>query len=218
MLDDAAARRAIVDTLQRMAALGLARGTAGNASVRAEGGFYVSPTGMDYAALRPEHVVRMRWDGGFDGSVLPSSEWRFHRDVLRERPEFDAVVHTHSPHATAVAVLGHEIPAIHYMVAAAGGVTIPIAGYATFGTAELSQAVVQALRGRRACLMAHHGVLAAHQSIERALALAVTVEEMAELYLRVLPHPPLRVLDDAEMARVLEKFRNYGQQPAADAG
>ncbi|MFO1329544.1 MAG: class II aldolase/adducin family protein [Rubrivivax sp.] len=214
-MDDASARRAIVDTLRRMAALGLARGTAGNASVRAEGGFYVSPTGMDYATLSPDQVVRMHWDGRFEGDVLPSSEWRFHRDVLRERPEFDAIVHTHSPCATAVAVLGHEIPAVHYMVAAAGGSTIPIARYATFGTEELSQAVVQALRGRRACLMAHHGVLAAHHTLERALALAVTVEEMAELYLRVLPHPPLRVLDDDEMARVLEKFRTYGQQRPA---
>lgn len=221
MTRDLAIRRELVETLRRLAELGLNRGTAGNVSVRGEGGdgaadgFYISPTGMGYAGLQPEHVVFVRWDGSFDGDILPSSEWRFHRDVLRERPEFNAVVHTHSPHATAVSVLGHDIPAIHYMVTAAGGNSIRCASYATFGTAELGAAILAALRDRRACLMAHHGMLAAHETLPRALALAVTVEEMAQLYLNVLPHGPLKLLPDDEMARVLEKFRMYGQQPRA---
>lgn len=204
-------RGSLVEALRSLATLGLNKGTAGNASVRGEGGFYVSPTGVGYAGLTPEQIVFVRWDGRHEGELLPSSEWRFHRDVLQARPEFDAIVHTHSPHATAVSVLEHDLPAIHYMVAAAGGPDIRCARYATFGTAELGEAILEALQGRRACLMAHHGVLAAHTSLELALALAVTVEEMAELYLRVLPHPPLKVLPRDEMDRIVEKFKTYGQ-------
>lgn len=211
MSTDIALRTEIVQALQGMAALGLSKGTAGNISVRAERGFYISPTGVAYAGMTPDQIVLVDWDGSFEGGLLPSSEWRFHRDVLQQRPEFNAIVHTHSPHATAVSVLGHDIPAVHYMVAAAGGHSIRCAGYATFGTAELGEAILVALEGRRACLMAHHGVLAAHADLARAMTLAVTVEEMAQLYLQVLPHPPLKVLPDDEMLRVLEKFRSYGQ-------
>jgi len=212
---EARARSAIVQALQRLAALGLNRGTAGNASVRGsgprEGGFFISPTGVGYENLAPEQIVFVHWDGRHEGDWLPSSEWRFHRDVLQARPDINAIVHTHSPHATAVSVLEHDLPAVHYMVAAAGGHDIRCARYATFGTAELGAAVLQAMRGRRACLKAHHGMLAAHADLGRALALAVTVEEMAELYLNVLPHPPLKLLPPDEMARVVEKFETYGQ-------
>jgi L-fuculose-phosphate aldolase len=208
---DLAIRTAIVQALQSLAALGLNRGTAGNIGVRGDGGFYVSPTGMAYAGMRPEQIVFVRWDGSWDGPTRPSSEWQLHRDVLRERPEFNAVVHTHSPHAAAVSVLEHDIPPIHYMIAAAGGRDVRCARYATFGTAELARQVLLALHDRRACLMAHHGLLAAGSTLERALALAVTVEEMAQLYLQVLPHGPLRLLSDDEMQRVVERFRSYGQ-------
>lgn len=217
MGDERRVRRQIVEALQRMAGLGLNRGTAGNISVRAPDGFYISPTGIDYAGMTPDQIVRVRWDGGYDGDIVPSSEWRFHRDVLQARPEFNAVVHTHSVHATAVSILEHDLPAIHYMVATAGGRDIRCARYATFGSAELGAAILVALRDRRACLMAHHGVLAAHTTLERALALAVTVEEMAQLYLQVLPHGPLKVLSDDEMQRALEKFETYGQ-PRRAAG
>ncbi|MBL8342525.1 MAG: class II aldolase/adducin family protein [Rubrivivax sp.] len=214
-------RAAIVRTLQRLAALGLNRGTAGNVSVRGrgdEGGFHISPTGVACEALSPQQIVFVHWDGRHEGALLPSSEWRFHRDVLQARPEFNAIVHTHSPHATAVSVLGHDLPAVHYMVAAAGGHDIRCARYATFGTAELGVAILEALQGRRACLMAHHGVLAAHESLDKALALAVTVEEMAQLYLKVLPHPPLKVLPRDEMDRIVEKFKSYGQPQRGPAG
>lgn len=215
MNDEQEARASIVQVLRELAELGLNRGTAGNASVRGSGaragGFFISPTGVAYRSLTPEQIVFVHWDGRHEGEWLPSSEWRFHRDVLHSRPEFNAIVHTHSPHAAAVSVLGHDLPAIHYMVAMAGGHDIRCARYATFGTAELGTAILEALQGRRACLMAHHGVLAAHTNLERALALAVTVEEMAELYLKVLPHPPLKVLPRDEMDRIVEKFRTYGQ-------
>ena len=124
-------------------------------------------------------------------------------------------MHTHSAHATAVSILEHDIPAIHYMVAAAGGNNIRCASYQTFGSAELGQAVLVALKDRRACLMAHHGVIAAHANLAQAMTLAVTVEEMAQLYLQVLAFGAPKLLSDEEMARVLEKFRTYGQQPRA---
>lgn len=212
MICEASARRSIVDALRRLAQLGLNKGTSGNVSVRCEDGFWVSPTGVAYDRLVPDQVVRMRWDGSHDGAMLPSSEWRMHRDVLQARPEFGAVVHTHSPHATAVSILGHDLPAIHYAIAAAGGHDIRCARYATFGSAELGAAVVQALDGRRACLMAHHGALAAHADLGRAVALAVTVEEIAQWYLQVLPFGPPQVLGLDEMKRVAARFASYGQQ------
>ena len=209
---DLSIRSEIVRALQSMAALGLNKGSSGNISVRADAGFYISPTGLGYADMTPQQIVLLDWDGSYDGDILPSSEWQFHRDILVERPELNAVVHTHAAHATAVSVLGHDIPAIHYMVAAAGGNNIRCARYETFGSAELGPSILLALQGRGACLMAHHGMIAADTSLARAMALAVTVEEMAHLYLQVLAIGEPQVLPDDEMARVLEKFKTYGQQ------
>ncbi len=218
MTEDTALRRELIEACRSMNSLGINRGTAGNISVRHGDGLLISPTGIPYDRLEPGHVVAMRWDGSFDGDVLPSSEWRFHRDILRARPDLNAVVHTHSTHATAVSILGRDIPAIHYAIAAAGGPSIRCAPYAIFGSQALADAVLTALDGRRACLMAHHGVIAAHASIAQALALAVTVESLAQQYLLCLPlgEPPR--LSDAEIAEVLEKFKTYGQQakPALD--
>ncbi|AVO46594.1 L-fuculose-phosphate aldolase [Phreatobacter cathodiphilus] len=218
MSETTALRRELIEACRSMNSLGINRGTAGNISVRHGDGLLISPTGIPYDKLEPQHVVAMRWDGSFDGDVLPSSEWRFHRDILRARPDLNAVVHTHSTHATAVSILGRDIPAIHYAIAAAGGPSIRCAPYAIFGSQELADAVLTALEGRRACLMAHHGVIAAHASIAQALALAVTVESLAQQYLLCLPlgEPPR--LSDTEIAEVLEKFKTYGQQakPALD--
>ena len=196
-----------------MGRLGINTGTSGNISARHGDGFLISPTGTPYDGLRPDQVVAMNWDGSFAGEVLPSSEWRFHRDILRERPDLHAVVHTHSTHATAVSILGRDIPAIHYMIAAAGGASIRCAPYRIFGSQELADAALAALEGRRACLMAHHGVIAAETSIARALSLAVTVEELARQYLLCLPLGEPPVLSEREIAEVVEKFRTYGQQP-----
>jgi L-fuculose-phosphate aldolase len=212
MKDDLSTRIAIVEALQSMAALGINKGTAGNISVRGTEGFHISPTGLPYASMTPEQIVFVDWEGRYKGDILPSSEWRFHRDILIERPELNAIVHTHSIHATAVSILGHDIPAIHYMVAAAGGHHIRCARYQTFGSAELGQAVLVAMEDRLACLMAHHGMIAAHVNLTQAMALAVTVEEMAQLYLQVLAFGAPKRLSGEEMARVLEKFRTYGQQ------
>lgn len=208
-----ALRQELINACCSMNQLGINRGTSGNISVRHGKGLLISPTGIPYDDLLPEHIVQLDWDGNFAGDILPSSEWRFHRDVLYSRMDLNALVHTHSTHATALSVLGKSIPAIHYMIAAAGGKDIRCARYATFGTQELADHILEAMKDRRACLMANHGVLAGHVSIARALSLAVTVEELAQQYLLCLPLGEPVTLSDAEIDIVLQKFRTYGQQP-----
>lgn len=203
-------RDAVVHTARAMNAAGINRGTAGNVSVRVADAFLVTPSGVPYDQLEAGGVVEMAMDGTVQGAGRPSTEWRFHRDIYAARPEVGAVVHTHSTFATTLACLGLDIPAFHYMVAAGGGVDIRCADYATFGTQALSDAALQALDGRRACLLGQHGVIATGTDLRRALALAVEVENLAELYVRVRQGGEPRILDDAEMARVLDKFRDYG--------
>ncbi len=210
--DVQALREAVVQTCRDMSRLGVAKGTSGNVGVRHGEGFLISPTGIGYEQMRPEQVVQVFWDGSFEGQTLPSSEWRFHRDILFHRREFNAVVHTHSVHATALSIHARGIPAIHYRIAAAGGSDIRCAEYATFGEQALSDNALKAMQGRKACLLAHHGVIAAESSLPRALALAVTVEELAQQYLLSLALGTPPVLDDEEIARVIAKFRSYGQQ------
>lgn len=212
MTEELKLRTELLEACLSMSHLGLSKGTSGNISVRCGNGFLISPTGVAYDKIKPEHVVMMNWDATYAGDVLPSSEWRFHRDVLLARPELNAVVHTHSAHATAVSMLHKDIPAIHYVIAGAGGPNIRCAPYRIFGSQELAEAVVKALDGRRACLMAHHGVVTAHVSIARALALAVTVEDLAYQYLLCLQFGEPPILSDAQMGDVLEKFKTYGQQ------
>lgn len=210
-----ALRVELVEACRSMNRLGINKGTAGNISVRHGDGFLISPTGIPYDRLTPEQVVAVGWDAAYSGDVLPSSEWRFHRDILHARPDLNAVVHTHSTHATALAIMGREIPAIHYAIAGAGGSTIRCAPYELFGTQALADRVVEAMEGRRACLLAHHGMIAAHVSIARALALAVTVEELSQLYLLCLPSGEPPVLGEEQIAEVLVKYKSYGQQNAA---
>jgi L-fuculose-phosphate aldolase len=203
----------IIAAARRMNALGINQGKSGNLSHRIPGGFLVTPTGVDYDEMVPECIVPMRFDGSFTGEWRPSSEWRFHCAILRDRPEVNAVLHAHSRFATTLACLGREIPAFHYMIAVAGGDSIRCAPYATFGTDELSRHAVAALKERKACLLAHHGMIAAGTNLAEALRLAVEVETLAEMYWRVLQLGKPVLLDSAEMARVVEKFASYGQQP-----
>jgi L-fuculose-phosphate aldolase len=214
-------------------ATGLTFGTSGNVSARRDArSFLVTPTGADYDALTPDDlpVVRLVGEAGDEGgrsgggdedeapwdpaagALRPSSEWRFHRDLLRARPEVGAIVHTHSPYATALACRGEGIPAFHYMVAVAGGVDVRCAPYATYGTQALSDAALAALEGRRACLLANHGVIALGADLPAALKLAGEVENLARQYLTSLIGGAPRLLDEAEMRRVVEKFKTYGAQ------
>lgn len=206
-------RREIVATAARMNALGINRGTAGNVSARTPDGLLITPTGVPYDALRPDDIVAMRLDGTADGPLLPSSEWRFHVAILKARPEVGAVVHAHPSFCTTLAVLRMPIPSFHYMVAKAGGADIRCAPYATFGTQALSDHALAALKGRKACLLANHGMIAVGAGLRAALDLAVEVEALAEQYWRALQVGKPRLLPAAEMRRVVAKFATYGRQP-----
>ena len=207
---DAALRSRVVATARRMNELGINQGSSGNVSARVEGGFLVTPSGIPYEDLAPGDIVHVGMNGHATGHREPSSEWRFHRDIYATRPEAGGVVHTHSACATTLACLERGIPACHYEVAFAGGKDIRCAPYRTFGTQELSDAALAALEGRRACLLAHHGVIAFGADLDDALHLADKVEALARLYWQAIQVAEPAVLDDAEMARVLERFRHYG--------
>jgi L-fuculose-phosphate aldolase len=214
--DSVALRRAVIGTARAMNAAGINVNKSGNVSARCargrQSGAVITPTGLDYERLEPADLVFLRLDDGrASGGRAPSSEWRFHLDILRARPEFAAIVHTHSPAATALACHGRGLPSFHYMVAAGGGIDIRCAPYATFGTQALSDRALAALADRKACLLAHHGVIACESSLERALALAIEVEHLARMYLTAcaLGEPPQLPAD--EMQRVLARFERYGQ-------
>jgi len=204
-------REAIVRNCLLMNRLGINQGTSGNISLRHGDGLLITPTGIPYHELGPEDIVKLAMDGTGAGRHAPSSEWRFHRDILRSRPDVEAVVHAHPVYATILAIMGMEIPPIHYMVAAAGGMNIRCAPYALFGTEELSLNAVKALEGRRACLLGHHGMIAVGSTLARAMWLAVEVETLARQYHGCLQlgRPPL--LSELEIGAVLAKMESYGQ-------
>ena len=207
-------RQEVIATALAMNAAGINVNKSGNVSARARrgatAGFVVTPTAVPYKDLATGDLAFVTLGGAAHGELEPSSEWRFHRDIYAARPEFAAIVHTHSAHATALACHGRGIPAFHYMVAVAGGADIRCAPYATFGTQALSDHAVAALEGRRACLLAHHGVIACGASLDQALALAIEIEHLACVYLAALAVGEPPQLDAAEMERVLERFRHYG--------
>lgn len=203
--------REIIETCLEMTSLGLNQGTAGNVSARFENGMLITPSGIPYERLTEKMIVYVDNDGKYNKEQLPSSEWRFHLAAYQARPDANAVVHNHAIHCTAVSILNRPIPAIHYMIAAAGGNSIPCAPYATFGTQALSEFVAVALKNRKATLLQHHGLIACEANLEKALWLAHEVEVLARLYLSTLAIvDPVPVLDDEEIAIVLEKFKSYG--------
>jgi len=205
-------REALLEAARRMAELGLNEGTAGNLGLRVEEGLLVTPSALAYGVMTPQDMVLLDWEGAVldaPDTRRPTSEWRFHRDILASRTGFGAVAHCHSRYATTIACLGEAILAIHYMVAIAWGNNIRCAPYSTFGEPQLSEAALMALEGRKACLLAHHGQIACGETLEKALDLALEVESLAALYWRLLQLGEPAVLDAAEMAWVLEKFRGY---------
>jgi L-fuculose-phosphate aldolase len=208
-----ALRKEIIESCRKMNAAGINQGTSGNISVRWEKGLLVTPSGADYDTMAPEDIVFMRMDGSHVGDLKPSSEWRFHRDILKSRKDVNAVVHAHPTYCTAVAITGRDIPAVHYMIAAAGGPTVRCAPYATFGTEELSKAAVKALKDRMCCLLANHGMIACGVNLKKALWLAVELETLARQYTVSLQLGKLNILPDDEIALVVEKFKSYGPRP-----
>ena len=202
----------VLETAQAMNASGINRGSSGNVSARGGEGFIITPTGMPYERCTPDDMVHVDFDGTPHGDRKPSSEWRFHRDIYQAYPKAGAVVHTHASFATSLACMDVEIPPFHYMIARFGGDTVRCASYALFGTQELSDAMIVALRDRRACLMAHHGMVVFGRNLEHALALAVELETLCEQYWRTLQMGQPKLIADDEMVKVLEKFSSYGQQ------
>lgn len=204
-------RNAVVVAARQTVEERLNRGSSGNVSVRSGGGFLITPSGLPSTQIGPEQVVAMAMTGEAQGALPPSSEWRIHRDIYAARPEVEAVVHAHSPFAVSLACLRRDIPPFHYMVAVVGGKEIRCGSYATFGTQALSDHVLSALEGRKACLMANHGLVAVGDSLEKAVALAVEVEALCEQYWRASLMGEPVLLTDAEMDEALDKFKGYGQ-------
>ena len=207
-------RDALVAAVRRLDAQGLNRGSTGNVSHRLGDGMVITPTGMGADGLHADDLVWLGFDGTRQGRWQPSSEWHFHQALYQARPELNAVVHTHSTHATALACLRRELPAFHYMVAVAGGDSVRCAPYHLFGTEALSQAVVQAMQGRKACLLATHGLVAAGASLREAMKVTIEIEALCDSYLRALAVGEPAVLSAAEMAAVIDRFKAYGQTKA----
>lgn len=208
-------RRALVEAAWEVERLGLSPGTSGNLSVRVPGGFLVTPSGVPYGAMEPADTVFLTDAGEPTGDRMrPSSEWRLHAAIYADRPDAGAIVHLHSPHATAVACLRSDIPPFHYMVARAGGDSIRCARYETFGTEELAFAALEALEDRKACLLANHGQVAIGPTVEDAMRLAGEVEEIAHVWSIALEAGDPELLPPEEIERVRSQFRAYGQASA----
>lgn len=203
-------RQAIVDACLEMNRNGINQGTSGNISVREGDGLLITPTSMPYDKMRPSDIVWMGFDGERDGVRTPSSEWRFHLDIMRAKPHVNAIVHAHPLACTTLAIMQKDIPPLHYMVAICGGPDIRCAPYATYGTKELSDNALAALEDRSACLLAHHGMIAIEASLDRAIWLAMEVETLAKQYLGCLPfgEPPL--LSEEEIDNVIKRMANHG--------
>jgi L-fuculose-phosphate aldolase len=212
-----ALRRDIVGACQDMNRRGINQGTSGNISVRVAEGFLITPSGLAYDEMKPADIVLMKTGGTHVGRLKPSSEWRFHTSIMATRPEVGAVVHTHSMFATTLSCLGLEIPAVHYMIAAAGGSNIRCVPYITYGTQELADAALKALKGRNACLLANHGMIVVGPTLKRAMWLAVEVETLAAQYWRALAIGKPNILSDKQVRAVIDKFKTYGQPQPADA-
>jgi len=208
-------RKQIIKTALAMNSLGINRGTSGNVSARWKNGFLITPSGRRYEDTRPADIVFVDAGGKPRGKWAPSSEWRFHHDIYHNRDDVEAVVHTHSSFATSLACLGKSVPAFHYMVAVAGGRDIRCAAYATFGTQALSDNALRALKDRKACLLANHGMIATGPGLQKALALAIEVEALCEQYWRALQIGKPKILSAREMNTVLRKFRSYGSASRA---
>ena len=217
--DSAELRRSVIVAARAMNTAGINVNTSGNVSARcirgARTGFVITPSSLSYESLSATDLVFVDDAHATIGTHRPSSEWRFHSAIYAARNDVAAIVHTHSPHATALACQHLDIPPFHYMVAVAGGSDIRCAPYATFGTRELADHALTALAGRRACLLAHHGVIACGTDLERAFALAVEVENLARIYTAVRALGTPKLLTEDEITRVLERFATYAE-PAAE--
>ena len=182
----------------------------GNISVRYKNGFLITPSGAKYSLLKSKDIVFVSLKGEFDKKKgIPSSEWRFHQDIYKDKIKAKAIVHAHSNCATAISTHGKGIPAFHYMVAMAGGNDIKCAKYATYGTRELSKNILKALKSRNACLIGNHGQIAYSENLSNAFELAEEVENLSNQYIKALKIGMPKILSSKEMNKVLSKAKNY---------
>ncbi len=182
----------------------------GNISVRYKNGFYITPSGKKYSLLKNKDIVFVTLEGVFDKKKgIPSSEWKFHQDIYRNKNDAKAIVHAHSTNATAISTHKKDIPAFHYMVGMAGGHNIKCAKYATYGTRELSKNILKALNGRKACLIANHGQIAFDENLPKAFELAEEVENISLQYITAFKLGKPKILSLKEMNKVLSKAKNY---------
>ncbi len=209
----------VIKFTQKLNSTNLSPLRSGNVSIRVTRdnveGFLITPSGKKYESLVPEDIVflalKEKYDNlkMFNSSLNPSSEWRFHQDIYLKKKEAKAIVHAHSPHATAVSAHGKSIPAFHYMVALAGGDDIKCSEYATFGTHELSINILKALKDRKACLMSNHGQLTFGVNLKQAFELAEEVENICHQYVIALKIGKPKILSYSDMQKILEKIKHY---------
>jgi L-fuculose-phosphate aldolase len=204
-------RRAIIAHCLEMNRSGLNQGTSGNISIRHEDGLLITPTSLPYEGMKPDDIIFLDASGKPHGPHRPSSEWRFHKDILDARSEVEAVVHAHPAYCTTLAIMGREIPPVHYMLAVFGGPNVRCAPYAIYGSQELSNHALAALKDRKACLLDHHGMIAIGASLPQAMWLAVELETVARQYHNclVLGDPPL--LSEQQIQDVIDKIGGYGR-------
>ncbi|WP_375787831.1 class II aldolase/adducin family protein [Bradyrhizobium sp. Pha-3] len=206
-------REAIISKCRWMNASGLNQGTSGNISARYKDRMLITPSATPYDAMKPAMIASMPIEGDYgswDGPLQPSTEWRFHLDIMRGRPDVGAVVHTHSTYATVLAIARKSIPACHYMMAAFGGHDIRCAGYARYGTPELSEHALAALEGRNGCLLANHGMIAVGADLDKAMWLAVELETIARQYYLSLALDGPHILSEQQIAETAQGFSTYG--------
>ena len=210
-------REAIIAKCRWMNASGLNQGTSGNISARYRDRMLITPSAVAYDAMMPDMIASMPLEGGgdWDGPLKPSTEWRFHLDIMCARPDVGGIVHTHSTYATVLAIARKSIPACHYMIAAFGGTDIRCAGYARYGTKELSELALAALNQRNGCLLANHGMIAVGVNLDKAMWLAVELETIARQYYLSLALGSPVILNDADIAETAKGFASYGLQDAS---
>ncbi|MEP0960722.1 MAG: class II aldolase/adducin family protein [Roseobacter sp.] len=214
-MNEAELRKDVVAAYQELGREGMNKGASGNVSARLGMHMLITPSGIPSALMEPDQVAKLRIDddtGAYEGPCKPSSEWRFHRDILRSRPDAGAVVHAHAPFSTILAIMRKPIPAIHYMMAAFGTTEIKVADYETYGTPALSTAVIKAMEGANGCLMANHGMVVAGPNLTRTMWLAGEIELLANQYYHSLLAGTPHILSDAEIHETAKSFENYGPQ------
>ncbi|MDR3440014.1 class II aldolase/adducin family protein [Telmatospirillum sp.] len=207
-----AIRKEMIATCQRMNSEDLNVGSAGNLSVRIDGGFLITPSGIAYDKMDPSQIVEMDNEGRYYGDFIPSSEWRFHHDIFKARPDVDVVLHSHATHCAILACCRLDIPPIHYMVGVSGGSVVKCSGYATFGTQELSVEALEALGPRNACLLGNHGVIAVGKTLNGTFGVLAEVENLARIYIGTRMLGGGALLSDPQMDVVLQRFKTYGKQ------